>query len=114
MTTPESPVEAIFSVALEKRSPEERAAYLDQACGSDPDLRRRVEQLLEVHPQLGSFLQGDARDLLAADVTWPYRPAPRPGHGDRPVQAAGADRRRRHGHRLHGRADAAGPPQGRR
>ena len=35
-----------------------------------------------------------------------------PGHGHRPVQAAGADRRGRHGRRLHGRADRAGAPQG--
>ena len=33
-------------------------------------------------------------------------------HGHRPLQAAGADRRRGHGRRLHGRADAAGAPQG--
>ena len=31
-------------------------------------------------------------------------------HPHRPLQAAGADRRRRHGRRLHGRAAAAGPP----
>ena len=40
--------------------------------------------------------------------------APRtPRHGHRPVQAATADRRRRHGHGLHGRADPARPAQGR-
>jgi serine/threonine protein kinase len=65
MTTPESPVEAIFSAALAKCSPEERAAYLDAACGGDPEQRRRVERLLEAHPKLGSFLQGDAPDPVA-------------------------------------------------
>ncbi len=63
MTTPESPVEAIFSGALGKRSPTERAAYLDEACGGDPELCRRVERLLEAHPQLGSFLQGEPTEL---------------------------------------------------
>ena len=36
-----------------------------------------------------------------------------PRHRHRPVQAAGADRRGRLRRRLHGRADRAGPPQGR-
>ena len=40
-----------------------------------------------------------------------HRRAPR--HGHRPVQAAAADRRRRHGRRLHGRADRADPADGR-
>ena len=31
---------SIFEVAIEKASPEERAAYLDRACGSDAGLRR--------------------------------------------------------------------------
>jgi WD40 repeat protein/serine/threonine protein kinase len=65
MTTPESPVEAVFSAALAKQSPEERAVYLDEACGGDPELRHRVERLLKAHPQLGSFLQNDAPELVA-------------------------------------------------
>jgi serine/threonine protein kinase/tetratricopeptide (TPR) repeat protein len=35
----------------------ERAAYLDRACGSDGELRRRVEALLEGHDQVGDFLE---------------------------------------------------------
>ena len=38
-------VESIFFAALLRTSPEERAAYLDQACGSDQELRHRVERL---------------------------------------------------------------------
>jgi eukaryotic-like serine/threonine-protein kinase len=53
----QSPAESIFFAALEIRSPEERAAYLDDACGNDGELRRRVERLLSVHPQVGSFLE---------------------------------------------------------
>ena len=41
------------------------------------------------------------------DLTDRERTAGRP---DRPVQAAAADRRGGHGHRLHGRADRPGPP----
>jgi serine/threonine protein kinase len=54
------PLEAIFFSALEKRSPEERAAYLDQACAGDPDLRRRVEKMLAAQAEAGSFLEQPA------------------------------------------------------
>jgi serine/threonine protein kinase len=41
-----SRVKEIFSAALEKRTPEERAAFLDDACRDEPELRQRVEKLL--------------------------------------------------------------------
>ena len=41
-----SPLEAVFFAALEKGSPQERAAYLDAACTGDPGFRRRVENRL--------------------------------------------------------------------
>src|SRR5689334_5082972 len=34
----------------------ERGAYLDRACATDSDLRRRVEVLLLAHEQAGDFL----------------------------------------------------------
>jgi serine/threonine protein kinase/WD40 repeat protein len=55
MSTP-SLVEDIFLAAVEKATPEERAAYLDEACRSDAELRRRVERLLAAHPKAGDFL----------------------------------------------------------
>ena len=54
--TERSPAEAIFFAALEKNSSEERAAYLAEACGENSDLRRRVEQMLVAHPQVGDFM----------------------------------------------------------
>jgi eukaryotic-like serine/threonine-protein kinase len=45
---------SIFEAAIEKGSPEERAAYLDQVCGSNEGLRKEVEALLAAHDQLGS------------------------------------------------------------
>jgi serine/threonine protein kinase len=46
----------IFKAAV--RLPRERrAAYLDQACGTNHELRREVESLLEAHDQPGSFLE---------------------------------------------------------
>ena len=52
-----SNVEALFFAALEKGSSAERAAYLDEACADDQDLRRCVERLLSAHPNVGNFLK---------------------------------------------------------
>jgi serine/threonine protein kinase/WD40 repeat protein len=49
-------VEAIFSAALEKPSAAERADYLQEACGSDVELRGEVERLLSAAPKVGAFL----------------------------------------------------------
>jgi hypothetical protein len=52
--------EAIFEAARQCASPDQRAAYLGQACAGRPDLRRRVEELLAAHDQAGIFLAGPA------------------------------------------------------
>src|SRR4051794_30531973 len=54
-----SPAETVFFAALAKVDPAERAAYLDEACGADTELRRGVERMLAAHPQVGSFLRDD-------------------------------------------------------
>ena len=41
--------EAIFHEALARSGPEERAAYLEQACAGDPALRASVEALLQAN-----------------------------------------------------------------
>jgi hypothetical protein len=75
MSTPKSPVESIFFAALEKASPPERAAYLDEACGTDGELRRRVERLLDAHTEVGSFLEG-GRPRPVVTVDEPIREGP--------------------------------------
>src|SRR5262249_13675394 len=55
--TERSPAEAIFFAALERATAEDRAAFLDEACGADEGLRRRVERLLAAHPQVDGFLE---------------------------------------------------------
>jgi hypothetical protein len=70
MTNPQS-AESIFLAALEKANPAERAAYLDEACRGDDDLRRRVERLLEAHPQVGSFLEQPLAGRLAQEARAP-------------------------------------------
>ncbi len=49
-------IEAIFSEAVEIESDDERAVFLDRACGADPDLRREVESLIAAHDRSGRFL----------------------------------------------------------
>jgi WD40 repeat protein/serine/threonine protein kinase len=71
-----SPLEIIFFAALEKGSPQERAAYLDQACAGDPDLRRRVEKMLAAQAQAGSFLEPPARTPAATVDEQPIRADP--------------------------------------
>ena len=49
----------------------ERAALLDAACLSDPELRKEVESLLLSHRQAGSiFLKKPAFDLKASEADW--------------------------------------------
>lgn len=47
--------ETLFHQAL-ARPPSERGGFLEQACGGDAELRRRVEALLGAHANPGSFL----------------------------------------------------------
>jgi eukaryotic-like serine/threonine-protein kinase len=49
--------ESIFLGALEKETPEQRAAFLAAACGGDEALRHSVELLLWAHEKAGDFLQ---------------------------------------------------------
>jgi serine/threonine protein kinase/tetratricopeptide (TPR) repeat protein len=74
--------ESIFACALAKTDPAERAAYLDEACGADADLRRGVEELLQAHGAAGRFLE---RPAAAPRGTAEYQPAdgvsPREGPG---------------------------------
>jgi serine/threonine protein kinase len=49
----------LFGEALEL-PPESRAAFLDQVCGHDAELRRHLEQLLLKDARAGSFLAGPA------------------------------------------------------
>src|SRR5438128_567891 len=50
----------VFFEAIEKPTPAERAAYLEAACGNDPVLRQRVEDLLAKHFEQDSFMKQPA------------------------------------------------------
>lgn len=68
---------SIFAGAIERPSPEERAAFLDTACGADVELRRRIEALVRAHDEAGGFLRDRpvARDP-AATVAQPAGESP--------------------------------------
>jgi serine/threonine protein kinase len=74
--------ETIFAVALEKRSPAERKAYLDEACGKDLGLRGRVEALLKSHDKAGSYLERPAVEQLAPAAGNVTRTEPRGSGGE--------------------------------
>jgi WD40 repeat protein/serine/threonine protein kinase len=55
----------IFFAALDKASAEERAAFLDKTCSREPQLRKRVEDLLANHFEQDGFMETPA---FAAEV----------------------------------------------
>jgi serine/threonine protein kinase/endonuclease YncB( thermonuclease family) len=61
-------VQAVFLAAVEIADAALRAAYLDRECNSDPDLRQRVEALLQAHEAPAS--------ILAEPVVAPFEEAP--------------------------------------
>src|SRR5262245_45079867 len=70
MPGPDTPLMTVFADALERTDPADRAAYLDEACRGNPELRRLVEELLAAHAGAGRFLEpgppGAARPAPAA------------------------------------------------
>src|SRR5947199_1162240 len=57
-------LDRLFHLALE-RAPEERAAFLDQACAGDQQLRKEVEVLIAAHERAGSFIEKPAVEVEA-------------------------------------------------
>jgi serine/threonine protein kinase/tetratricopeptide (TPR) repeat protein len=68
--------EAIFTAALERATPEQRLAFVKQACAGDADLQKLVERLLQAHDHPDSFLQAPGANLVA---TADERVCERPG-----------------------------------
>ncbi len=58
-------VDRIFHSALQLQ-PEQRAAFLDEACANDPELRSEVESLIAAHDESGDFIESTAADVAAA------------------------------------------------
>jgi|GEM_PF-281928 len=58
-------IDKVLQSVLE-RAPEERGAYLDEACAGDEQLRERVESVLASHEQAGSWIEEPAFDSARA------------------------------------------------
>ncbi len=63
----------IFEAALALTDPAKRAQYLDESCGNDARLRRRIDSLLSAAEDGGSFMRKQAADSFEvqtdSDVT---------------------------------------------
>jgi len=57
-------IDSLLQAVLE-RTPEERDAFLRNACGADEDLEREVRSLLTAQQQAGSFLESPAIEAAA-------------------------------------------------
>ncbi len=66
MATPKLDEAAIFNVARQIEAPEARLLFIQTACGEDRDLRTRVEALLRVNDEQGSFLETPAASIQGA------------------------------------------------
>jgi tetratricopeptide (TPR) repeat protein/serine/threonine protein kinase len=60
----------VFRNALQRATPAERAAYLDEACAGDPALRAAVDALLRAHDRAPDFLE-QPLSALAGTVDGP-------------------------------------------
>src|SRR3954469_25771552 len=69
-------VESIFTAALLKGTPEDRAAYLAEACHGDANLRRCVERLLNAHARADSILPAQAPGLRGPTEASPIEDQP--------------------------------------
>ena len=76
MSKPISREEELFAAALALPMAE-RQHYLEQACGGDAELLRRVQALLRVHEEVGNFLETPAVVDLP-DVARAGEPKPPP------------------------------------
>jgi WD40 repeat protein/serine/threonine protein kinase len=81
-------IEDLFFAASERQDPGARGAYLDEACGRDTDLRRRVEELLAAEPKVSQFLESPAIGFVPmageespCTVIGPYKLLERIGEG---------------------------------
>src|SRR5215471_7150809 len=78
-------VQAVFLAAVARPTTAERAAYLDEVCGQEVELRQRVELLLRAHDDPGSFLGMPAADPGATADPQPDRVEAPAGTVDAPV-----------------------------
>src|SRR5262245_5908500 len=85
-------VKSIFLAAIARSTPDQVAAYLEEACGGDEALRRRVEVLLQAHagedrlldysgPKAGATIDQPAVSEYPGSVIGPYKLLEQIGEG---------------------------------
>ncbi len=74
----------VFIAALQRGSRARWQAYLDEACGKDRALRRRVEALLEAHDRAGNFLQEPLLGSVVAAAFLEHPTGSQPGQDAAP------------------------------
>jgi hypothetical protein len=60
-------IDGVLQSVLE-RAPEQRRAFLDEACAGDAQLRSEVESFIVAHEQAGGFIETPAIEVDAAVV----------------------------------------------
>ncbi|MBS1790615.1 MAG: protein kinase [Acidobacteria bacterium] len=60
-------IEQLYHAATE-RAPEERAAFVSEACAGNEELRREVQSLLASHDQAASFIEAPPADIAAGMI----------------------------------------------
>src|SRR5205809_5935525 len=75
MNDVQADAKAIFLEALDCQGADELRCFLEHACGSDPALRTRVEELLRAHRDAGAFLGGAEKQAATRDQPIPECPA---------------------------------------
>jgi eukaryotic-like serine/threonine-protein kinase len=71
MAQSQANTESIFWEALALETPDERARFLDEACGGDAALRGQIEEMLRAHPQAEQFLEAPAPRCTSPDASRP-------------------------------------------
>jgi serine/threonine protein kinase/WD40 repeat protein len=74
MSDVKADAKAIFLEALDCKGADELRRFLEQACGADPALRTRVEELLRAHRDAGAFLGGIDKQDATRDPPSGERP----------------------------------------
>jgi WD40 repeat protein/tRNA A-37 threonylcarbamoyl transferase component Bud32 len=64
MSESSSQTMTIFGQALECACNEERATFLERACGGDALLHAKVKELLQAHQDVGNFLRGSSTPII--------------------------------------------------
>ena len=60
-------IKTLLQAALE-REPQERSAFLKEACADDPSLQSEVESLIASHEQAGGFIESPAFEVMAGSL----------------------------------------------